>query len=130
MASQINDTLKTLTKQYVDLQRQLDALNAQQAAIREQKKKTEVALITQIRNAGLANYGITYQGKKIYVGNEHSYETLTFKFLEECLAKLYSGNTTQVKQVIEFIKQQRATKRTSAPVIKIGHASSSNSNSK
>ncbi len=121
--AQINDTLKTLTKQYVDLQRQLDTLNAQQAAIREQKKKTESALISQIRNAGLANYGITYQGKKIYVGNEHTYETLTFKFLEECLSKIYSGNQAQVKQVIDFIKQQRVCKRTTSPVIKIGQVS-------
>ena len=49
-----------------------------------------------------------------------------FKFLEECLTKLYNGNRTQSKQVIDFIKQQRAARKESNTVIKIGSSAKAN----
>lgn len=114
-----NDT-KQLIRQFVQIQTQIDTLNKQIAQLRESKKQFESGLITQIRAAGLANYGITYQGRKIYIGNDNTYDTLTFKFLEECLTKLYNGNKAQAKQVIDFIKQQRAARKESNTVIKVG----------
>jgi hypothetical protein len=114
-----NDT-KQLIRQFVQIQTQIDTLNKQIAQLRESKKQFETGLITQIRASGLANYGITYQGRKIYIGNDNTYDTLTFKFLEECLTKLYNGNKTQAKHVIDFIKQQRLTRKESNAVIKIG----------
>jgi hypothetical protein len=114
-----NDT-KQLIRQFVQIQTQIDTLNKQIAQLRESKKQFETGLITQIRASGLANYGITYQGRKIYIGNDNTYDTLTFKFLEECLTKLYNGNKTQAKHVIDFIKQQRAARKESNAVIKIG----------
>jgi hypothetical protein len=111
---------KQLIRQFVQIQTQIDTLNKQIAQLRESKKQFETGLITQIRASGLANYGITYQGRKIYIGNDNTYDTLTFKFLEECLTKLYNGNKTQAKHVIDFIKQQRLTRKESNAVIKIG----------
>lgn len=120
-----NDT-KQLIRQFVQIQTQIDTLNKQIAQLRESKKQFESGLITQIRAAGLANYGITYQGRKIYIGNDNTYDTLTFKFLEECLNKLYNGNKTQAKHVIDFIKQQRAARKESNTVIKIGSSAKVN----
>jgi hypothetical protein len=114
-----NDT-KQLIRQFVQIQTQIDTLNKQIAQLRESKKQFESGLITQIRASGLANYGITYQGRKIYIGNDNTYDTLTFKFLEECLTKLYNGNKTQTKHVLDFIKQQRVARKESNAVIKIG----------
>ncbi len=120
-----NDT-KQLIRQYVQIQTQIDTLNKQIAQLRESKKQFESGLITQIRASGLANYGITYQGRKIYIGTDNTYDTLTFKFLEECLTKLYNGNKAQAKQVIDFIKQQRAARKESNTVIKIGSSAKAN----
>ena len=120
-----NDT-KQLIRQFVQIQTQIDTLNKQIAQLRESKKQFESGLITQIRASGLANYGITYQGRKIYIGNDNTYDTLTFKFLEECLTKLYNGNKTQTKHVIDFIKQQRAARKESNTVIKIGSSAKQN----
>ena len=117
-----NDT-KQLIRQFVQIQTQIDTLNKQIAQLRESKKQFESGLITQLRASGLSNYGITYQGRKIYIGNDNTYDTLTFKFLEECLTKLYSGNKVQVKQVIDFIKQQRHARKETNSVIKIGSSS-------
>ena len=114
-----NDT-KQLIRQFVQIQTQIDTLNKQIAQLRESKKQFESGLITQLRASGLSNYGITYQGRKIYIGNDNTYDTLTFKFLEECLTKLYNGNKGQVKQIIDFIKQQRLARKESNTVIKIG----------
>jgi len=120
-----NDT-KQLIRQYVQIQTQIDTLNKQIAQLRESKKQFEAGLISQIRASGLANYGITYQGRKIYIGTDNTYDTLTFKFLEECLTKLYNGNKAQAKQVIDFIKQQRAARKESNTVIKIGSSAKAN----
>ena len=116
--SQLNDTLKALTKQYVDAQNQTDMLYKQLDAIREQKKKIESALIGQIKQAGLASYGITYQGRKVYIGNEITYNTLTYSYLAECLLQLYNGDKDKVKSVITFIKQNR--KKQTNQAIKLG----------
>ncbi len=119
-----NDT-KQLIRQFVQVQSQIDMLNKQITQLRESKKQLESGLITHIKSAGLSNYGITYQGRKIYIGNDNTYDTLTFKFLEECLLKLYSGNKGQAKQIIDFIKQQRLARKETSAVIKIGSSSKS-----
>ena len=122
----LSSEIKALTRQYVQLQAQIDALNGQLTQIRDSKKQIETALISNIKRSGLGSFGITFQGKKIYVGTENTYDTLTFKFLDECLTKLYGANKTQVKQVLDFIKQQRLAKRETSQVIKIGSASGRN----
>jgi hypothetical protein len=119
-----NDT-KQLIRQFVQVQSQIDILNKQITQLRESKKQIETGLITHIKSAGLSNYGITYQGRKIYIGTDNTYDTLTFKFLEECLSKLYSGNKGQAKQIIDFIKQQRLARKETSAVIKIGSSSKS-----
>lgn len=130
MSSQIGSSItgetKQLIRQFVHIQAQLDMLNKQIIQLRESKKQFESSLISQIKASGLANYGITYQGRKIYIGNDNTYDVLTFKFLEDCLTKLYGGNKTQVKTAIDFIKQQRHARKVSNAVIKIGTSSKVN----
>lgn len=113
----INNNLKILTKQYYDTQLYIDQLNQKIQQVRDQKKQVESRLIGAISQAGLQNQAITYQGKKIYIGQENSYDTLSFKFLEQCLMKLFNNNQQQVKNIIKFIKQER--QKTTSRVIKI-----------
>ncbi len=116
--SQLNDNLKALTKQYVDTQNQADMLYKQLGELRDKKKHIETALINQIKQAGLSSYGITYQGRKLYIGNEVTYDTLTYKYLETCLMSLYNNDKEKVKSIISFIKQHR--QKQSNQTIKIG----------
>jgi len=117
MSSRISDTVKLLTKQYYDIQLYIDKLNKQIQDIRDKKKQVETQLITSLSTSGLQNQAITYQGKRIFIGSETNYDTLTFKFLEQCLLKLFNNNQPQVKQIIQFIKQERT--KSSQQVIKI-----------
>lgn len=103
----ISNNLKSLTKSYYDLQQHINRINQQLQQIKEQKKYIETKLITEFKNNNLQNQAITYQGHKIYMNQENNYDTLSFKFLEECLLKLFKNNKEKTQQIIKFIKSQR-----------------------
>ena len=115
--SNLSHNLKILTKSYYDIQTYIDQLNKKIQAVREHKKAIEGKLITEIRHNGLQDRAITYNNKKVYITKENTYDTLSYKFLEDCLIKLYRGDKNKVKDIIKFIKTQR--KKQSTDVIKI-----------
>lgn len=115
--SQINNNLKSLTKSFYDTQIYIEQLNKKIQDLREQKKNIEIELIKEISNVGLQNRAITYQGKKIFIASENTYDTLSFKFLEQCLLKLFNNNQEQTKNTIKFIKHERL--KSTSNVIKI-----------
>lgn len=110
--SQLNERLKTLTREFVQMQNQVEQLIQQLNESRDQKRRIESALVATIKQAGLANYGITYQGNKLYIGQYTNYETISYKFLETCLLELFKGDTEKVKHILKFIKQKRTKKET------------------
>jgi len=114
----IPNAVKVLTQQYMELQREYTRRTEELSQIRESRRLAEQRLITAISQSGLAGYGITYQGNKLTLGQDTSYDTLTYKFLEECLAKLYGGDVDKSRKVVAFIKKQRG--RQTVPIIKIG----------
>lgn len=116
MSSRINDNVKLLIKKYHDTQLYINQLNKKIQEIREQKKAIENNLIYSIKSSGLQNQAITYNGKKIYIAQENNYDSLSFKFLEQCLMKIFN-NTNQVKNIIKFIKQERS--KTTNNIIKM-----------
>ena len=120
--SAISANIKDLTRQFVEVQSQLDITNKHLTQLRDTKKHVETELIKHIKSAGLTDYGITFQGKKLYISNENSYDTLTYKYLEECLLKLYGNNREYVKQIIDFIKKYRVTRKSASQVIKVSNS--------
>ena len=104
--SSINNTIKLNTKRYLDVVSQIQVLQEQINQLRDMKKQTENNLIYLIQKNNLQKHAITYQGNKVYMKKETSYDSLTFKFLEECLQKLYPDKS-QVTKIIKFIKSQR-----------------------
>jgi len=104
--SSLNNNLKLNTKRYLELQSQIQTLQQQINQLKEEKKQTENNLIYLIQQNNLQKHAITYQGHKVFMKKEASYDTLTFKFLELCLNKLYPDRE-QVKKIIQFIKKQR-----------------------
>lgn len=121
----IPNAVKVLTQQYIELQREYTRRTDELNQIRENRRVAEQKLITAISQSGLSGYGITYQGNKLTLGQDTSYETLTYKFLEECLAKLYGGDVDKSRKVVAFIKKQRVQQTT--PIIKIGGPAASRS---
>lgn len=113
----LNNNIKQLTEKFHNIHLYIDKLNKQIQELKEHKKIIENSLINEIENIGLQNQAIIYQGKKIFIAKDNTYDTLSFKFLEQCLLKIYKGNQTQVKNIIKFIKQQRQIK--TSKIIKI-----------
>ena len=107
--SSLNNNLKLNTKRYLELQFQIQNLQQQINQLKDAKKQTENNLIHLIQQNNLQKHAITYQGHKVFMKKETSYDTLTFKFLEQCLNKLYPDRE-QVKKIIQFIKTQRGKK--------------------
>lgn len=114
----IPNAVKVLTHQYMELHREYTRRTEELSQIRDAKRQSEQQLINAITQSGLSGYGITYQGNKLTLGQDTTYDTLTYKFLEDCMAKLYNGDTEKVRKVIGFIKKQRIQHK--AQVIKIG----------
>jgi len=104
--SSLNNNLKLNTKRYLELQSHIQTLQQQINQLKDQKKQTENNLIYLIQQNNLQKHAITYQGHKVFMKKETSYDTLTFKFLEMCLNKLYPDKE-QSKKIIQFIKKQR-----------------------
>ena len=121
----IPNAVKVLTQQYMDLQREYTRRTDELSQIRDARRAAEQRLIAAISQSGLSGYGITYQGNKLTLGQDTSYDTLTYKFLEECLAKLYGGDVDKSRKVVAFIKKQRV--RQTMPIIKIGGPAASRS---
>ena len=121
----IPNAVKVLTQQYMDLQREYTLRTDELTQIRDARRVAEQRLIAAISQSGLSGYGITYQGNKLTLGQDTSYDTLTYKFLEECLAKLYGGDVDKSRKVVAFIKKQRS--RQTTPIIKIGGPAASRS---
>ena len=111
-------SVKELTQKYLELTWEYIRISDELTRIRDMKKTAEQRLIHGITHHGLAEYGITYQGNKLVLAQDTTYDTLTYKFLEECLTKIYGGDADKAKRVILFIKKQRT--RQTNQIIKIG----------
>lgn len=109
----------------MDLQREYNRQTLQLSQIRDAKRQSEQQLINAITQSGLSGYGITYKGNKLTLGQDTTYDTLTYKFLEDCLTKLYNSDMEKVRKVIGFIKKQRIQHK--AQVIKISGPATSRS---
>lgn len=103
----MDNSIKLLTKQYLELQTASDRLQKQINELRERRKRVETQLVHNIQSHGLQKHAITYQGRKVYLGRETCYDGLSFKFLESCLMKLFN-DSEKVKKIIKFIKSQRS----------------------
>lgn len=99
--------VKELTRHYTELTEEYNKISETLVSIRESRKQIERQLVHEIMQNGLSGYGITYNGNKISLTQDTTYDALTYKFLEECLVKLYLGDCDKAKKVITFIKKQR-----------------------
>lgn len=106
----VENKIKTYSANLINILSQIEKLNKELQQLREQKKQYDQALITTLTNNNLQDQEINFMNKRISLGIENNYDTLSYKFLEECLLKLFKNDENKVKQIIKFIKSQRTKK--------------------
>ncbi len=97
-------------KQWVLLDNQLKELNERTKEAREKRKKLEESLTTYASTNNLSNNTIKIAGDtKLKFATTQVAEPLTFKYLEKALSQVIR-NPTQVKQIVDHVKQNREIK--------------------
>ena len=103
-------------KQWVILDNQLKILNDKTHALREQKNDLCKQLFEHVQNKKLPSSAtIPINDGKLKFITTHVAQPLTFKYVEKSLGEVIR-NESQVKQIIEYLKQKREIK--SIPEIK------------
>lgn len=97
-------------KQWVLLDNQLKELNERTKEAREKRRKLEESLTTYASTNNLSNSTIQIGGgTKLKFATANVAEPLTFKYLEKALSQVIR-NPTQVKQIVDHVKQNREIK--------------------
>jgi len=77
--------------------------------LKEQQEKIESNIINEMSYLSILDSNIVLDKYKFQVKKEKTYSTLSFKYLENELPKIIK-NPNQVKQICQFLKQQRQVK--------------------
>jgi hypothetical protein len=96
-------------QQWVVLDNQLKALNDQIKDIREKKNALSQKITSYAENNNLSKATIQISDGKLKFASTKVSAPLTFKHLEKSLGSMIK-NESQVKQIVEYVKQNRETK--------------------
>ena len=96
-------------KKWVALDNQLKTLTDRTKQLREEKNETEETIMTYIETNNLSNATVNITDGKLRFVSTKQTPPLTLKYVEECLNKCI-GNTAQVKQIMQVIKESRDVK--------------------
>ena len=93
-------------KNWVTIDNKLMILNQQAKQLRDEKKQLETNILEHVETNELHNTGIKISDGILRFIKVKKNQTLSFKFLEECLHKLFQDET-KVKDIIKYIKSSR-----------------------
>jgi hypothetical protein len=96
-------------QQWVSLDNELKILNEKARGLREKRSILEKSITTQAQSNNLSNANIKISDGNLRFINTKVTEPLTFRYLEKSLNEVIK-NESQVKSIIEYIKQKRNTK--------------------
>lgn len=96
-------------QQWVQVDNQLKKLNEQVKQLREQRNSLETNLTNYAKNNNMSDTTIKFNNDKLKFTDTKIPEPLTFKYLEKTLGEIIK-NESQVKVIMEHIKQKRAVK--------------------
>jgi hypothetical protein len=96
-------------QQWVSLDNQLKQINDKAREIREKRSKLTENITKYAENNNLHTNTINISDGKLRFSNTKTPEPLTFKYLEKTLGEVIK-NETQVKLIMEHLKQKRAFK--------------------
>jgi seryl-tRNA synthetase len=96
-------------QQWVSLDNQLKQMNEKTKDLREKRNAIEEKITNYASSNNLSNATVEISDGKLKFVNTKVQEPLTFKYLEKTLSEVIK-NETQVKLIMEHIKQKRSAK--------------------
>jgi 2-methylcitrate dehydratase PrpD len=96
-------------QQWVSVDNQLKQLNEKIRELREKRNTLEDKLVTYAYENNLSNATVKISDGRLKFTNTRVQEPLTFKYLEKTLSEVIK-NESQVKLIMEHLKQKRTTK--------------------
>lgn len=96
-------------QQWVKIDNQLNQLSENVKDLREKRKTIEQHITTYANSNNLTNSTIQIGDGRLKFTTTRVAEPLTFKYLEKTLGEVIK-NESQVKQIMEHIRQKRAIK--------------------
>ena len=99
-------------QQWVQLDNQLKQLNEKTKELREKRNDLEGKITNYASTNNLSNATVQISDGKLKFVNTKVQEPLTFKYLERTLCEVIK-NESQVKLIMEHIKQKRAIRNVS-----------------
>lgn len=96
-------------QQWVSVDNQLKQLNEKVRELREKRNTLEGKLVTYASENNLSNATVKISDGRLKFTNTRVQEPLTFKYLEKTLSEVIK-NESQVKLIMEHLKQKRTTK--------------------
>ena len=96
-------------QQWVQVDNKLMAINEQSKLLREKRKLLEKSITDHAKVNNMNDTTIKINDDRIKCIDTKIHEPLTFKYLEKSLSEIIP-NETQVKRIMEYIKQHRTTK--------------------
>lgn len=96
-------------QKWVMLDNQIKLLNDKVKELREQKSSTSEIIMQHVETNSLSNATVKISDGKLKFAAARQTPPLTFKYIEDCLSKCI-GNTNQVEQIMNFIKESRDIK--------------------
>ena len=96
-------------QQWVSIDNQLRVLNDKAKELRESKNVLCKNITSHVEKNNLGNLTIQISDGQLKFAETKIAAPLTYKHLEKCLAEIIN-NETQVKQIIDYVKQNREIK--------------------
>ena len=101
--------LEEQINKWVSVDNQLKSINEQTKKLRDVKQKLSENIITYYTSRNLCDQSIQTSDGKLKIINNKSMQSITFKYLENCLREIIK-NETQIQQIIQYIKNKREIK--------------------
>jgi hypothetical protein len=99
-------------KKWVSLDNQIKALSEQVKALREEKSAVNDSINLHIETNHLEKATIQISDGKLRYVTSKSQSPISLKYLESCLNDCIANNPAKVKEIMDYIKENREVKET------------------
>lgn len=96
-------------QQWVSIDNQLKTLSERMKELRDKKTELSEQINSHVETNDLSNISVKIPDGQLKFVKVKETQTLTFKYLETCLSEIIK-NEEQVKQIVEYVKNNRETK--------------------
>ena len=114
---------KDKLNEWILIEKKIDEMNKKIKLLRIEKEKKEEKILKYMKDQNLESKTIKFNNHKFSVGNDNTYTTLSYKYIEETLNKKFSE--TNVKEIIKYLKSEREKKTNK--ILKFGNVRNNNS---